>query len=1009
MTDGINDKLKATLAYQIAAKLDAKDGTVDNKIQKTIWDDFIKDKGGKTVEEFIDIESAMKSITTYAVRNAKNGEDSVNDLAKAWFDSEPAINDDGNKNVNKRKKNNNKVNGNRPINTEKENLSITAGRESNIIPTANGLNMGKGKPVDGEGNELSSTKDEKFKQGGYIMKYTQGDKISYQTTYKAAPGKQYNNVKLTADSIEELKELKTKYEDEIKKVKAPVEGESEEAAKARKAANLEALKNSITITNGNIQVIKNVAEKLLNENYVDRTSEEYKAFVQDLLLTRNSDVIKSLLPTDSEGNCNTTVLEKDKTAHETLAGIYQEIRAKEKAGEKLTDEEIKLKEELSNLKSVKGYKIEADSTKGVHEKYMDYSNMDGIPKYSSEGYGSRDPKLLDTFLTELNAADTDEKKTALFKKYIDTKDPELANSLASMNINLKAKDEDIIALINNNGLEVIDCLNNDINSKAVIDAAVAKAKEIYTSDKGNLENAVYLDSVMYWIDITDLSDEEKEKAKKEILETYFEVSTDNDGNKTYSFNPSRRATYEEMRGLVGQFYDDFNEALVKYTKLDDMGKGQYNEALESGLVGRYTVPHYAEMVDKMNTKEDVIDFIDNKVTARKNDHLPFDKIVEKFPDDKDIADRLVQNIDGYSTISDETKTILTKQYIKIDGNNITFDKSKLPQGVDVAKFVNNILPSNCTQGDASKYFSAVLKTLGKNDLDLIAGAKSKNPTAVKSKIAELVKSNQNDKEFIQKVAKLDKELIPFGELYNIDAQQAQWDDATKAAVFRLLDNGIKSNEREKYLNNAVNKHWVTKVAQDRYAIGDMLYATDWSYYGEDEKANTDDDILIIRSLSKTGYEHGQAMFKELEGAGSGDITKMLRSTEKGFENYVTPDNVVGIIDGFYSKSTNEGIMQYIANEWGPSAGVKPGKALCNRIPKALMRKAAYLDLQNTEAYKKLADFFGCSNDGKFTFSKNDEAGERYNEKSAKQLDLLIDNLCQIVLIASMYKISHPPD
>ena len=66
MTDGINDKLKATLAYQIAAKLDAKDGTVDNKIQKTIWDDFIKDKGGKTVEEFIDIESAMKSITTYA-------------------------------------------------------------------------------------------------------------------------------------------------------------------------------------------------------------------------------------------------------------------------------------------------------------------------------------------------------------------------------------------------------------------------------------------------------------------------------------------------------------------------------------------------------------------------------------------------------------------------------------------------------------------------------------------------------------------------------------------------------------------------------------------------------------------------------------------------------------------------------------------------------------------------------------------------------------------------------
>ncbi len=821
----------------------------------------------------------------------------------------------------------------------------------------------------------------------FVKKYADDDSLSA-------------GVNLSAETLEEVKNKTKAFDEAVQKIKEAVQGETEEAAKTRKEANLQALKELVSITNGNLQVIKNVANKLRDDNYVDRTSDEYKAFVQDLLLTRNADVINFLF--NNENGAVTTVLEKDKTAHEILAGIYQEIRAKEKDGKKLTDEEIKLKEEVSNLKSVNGYKIESDSTNGVHEKYMDFYNIDGILRYYSiGGYATRDPKLLDTFLTELDAADTDEKKAALFKKYIDTKDPELAKSLAFKATELKAKDEDIIALINNNGLEVIDYLNIniDINSKDVVDAVVAKAKEIYTLDKGNLGNAVYLDFVMNWINETDLSDEDKKKAKIEILETYFEVTTDNDGNKTYTFKPLRRPTYEEMENL-SRYYYEFNKALVKYVNKDDMGKGQYNEALEKNLSGPYTVPHYAEMVDKMNTKKDVIDFIDNKVATDKNYHLPFDKIVEKYPNDKDIVDRLVKFIDESSTISDETKTKLVKQYMKIDGNNVTFDKSNLPQGVDVTQFVNNILPSNCTKSDAEKYFNAVLKTLGKNDLDLIAGAKSKNPTAVKNKIAELVKSNQNDKDFIQKVAKLDKELIPFGELYNIDAQKAQWDDATKSAVFELLDNGVKYNERNKYLNNAVNKHWVTKVAQDRYAIGDTIYRTDGYSRGEDKQFGTKDDTLILIKLSKTGYEHGQAMFKELEGAGSGNIAKMLRGTEKGFENYVTPDNVTGIIDGFYSKSPNEGIMQYIANEWIISSGAKPGKALCNRIPKALMRKAASLKLQNTEEYKKLADFFGCSNDGKFNFSKNYEAGERYDETTAKQLDLLILELYAKILYKS---------
>lgn len=528
----------------------------------------------------------------------------------------------------------------------------------------------------------------------FVKKYADDDSLSA-------------GVNLSAKTLEEVKNKTKAFDEAVQKIKEAVQGETEEQAKVRKDANLQALKEIVKLSDGNIKVIENIAEKLRDDKYVDRTSEEYKAFVQDLLLTRNAAVINFLFYNE---NGSTTVLEKDKTAHEILAGIYQEIRTKEKDGKKLTDEEIKLKEEVSNLKDPGGYNIEADSTNGVHEKYMNYGNMDGIPRYYSDGYAARYPKLLDTFLTELNAADTDEKKTALFKKYIDAKDPELAKSLAFNATKLIAKDEDIIALINNNGLEVIADLASDINNKAVIDAVVAKAKEIYTSDKGNLENAVYLNSVMNWIDKTDLSDEDKKKAKIEILETYFEVSTDNDGNKTYSFKPSRRPTYEEMENL-SRYYYEFNKALVKYVNKDDMGKGQYNEALEKNLSGPYTVPHYAEMVDKMNTKKDVIDFIDNKVARDKNYHLPFDKIVEKFPDDKDIADRLVKFIDESSTISDETKTKLVKQYKKIDGDKVTFDKSKLPQGVSLRDFVDKILPKDCSKGDAAKYIDAIIDSI----------------------------------------------------------------------------------------------------------------------------------------------------------------------------------------------------------------------------------------------------------------------------------------------------------
>lgn len=90
MTD-INPLLNGTIAGQIAQRLDAKDGSKDGKIEASIWNDFVKDKGGKEVKEFINVVDAMNSITTYAVRNAKNAAKGIDDLAMDWLGKEPPV------------------------------------------------------------------------------------------------------------------------------------------------------------------------------------------------------------------------------------------------------------------------------------------------------------------------------------------------------------------------------------------------------------------------------------------------------------------------------------------------------------------------------------------------------------------------------------------------------------------------------------------------------------------------------------------------------------------------------------------------------------------------------------------------------------------------------------------------------------------------------------------------------------------------------------------------------
>lgn len=549
-----------------------------------------------------------------------------------------------------------------------------------------------------------------------------------------------NGINIHGASVDKVKAKFDKY---IKEYTAKPDSETEDAAKTRKAGNLQILKGKLEAADYSIAAIKALAEDFRNDDLIDRSSDDYKFLVQNLLLTRNAEVIEALL---SDGNnVDMTVVEKDKRAHEYLAGMYEEIRNKEKAGVKLSPEEIELKATLQELKDEKGYKIEADTNKGIHEKYMTYNNMDGKPMYQifidDNCYFAKSPERLDEFLTELKDADTDAKKAALFEKYINTDDKELAKSLARNAKALKASDEDIISLIKVNGLEVIAALNDDSEvdasdySAEVIKSVVDRAKEIYTTDKGNLENAVYLGEVVEFI--YSLPDDgenpvDKNALRYEILETYFDKTetTDTEGNTTttYTFNFSRRPTYEEMYRLTCLASDDsdFQSACADYIKLEDMGKGQYNEVIEKAFYSREThvtcdsglSQRYAEMVNGMNSASEIIDFIDNKVAAKRNRHLPYDAIIAKlegFSEDekKQILDRLAKHKDHYcSNISEENAMLLVKHCMQIDeSGNVTFDKSKLPEGVTTSTIIYYLLPHDCRQGDAAKYMNAIIDKL----------------------------------------------------------------------------------------------------------------------------------------------------------------------------------------------------------------------------------------------------------------------------------------------------------
>lgn len=846
----------------------------------------------------------------------------------------------------------------------------TSDKTSTITPTKNGLNMGAGVPVDKDGKELKDAngnknfKDPKFKEGGNIMKYTQGDKTMFQTTFAAKAGNITNAVALSAPTIQELNDLKKKFMDAQKKLKPLEDSDNDATKKTKSDANLAAFKELIEITGGNTQVIKNIAEFLKggNHQWVNKDADNTKAFVQDLILTRNADIVKSLT-TDKDGNVDLSIVAKDKAGFKTLAGLYQEIRNKEKAGVKLTDEEVDLKEALVNVRGANGYKIEANADNKVHEKYMAINGIDGKVVYQTNidgnWYFASNEKLLDEFLTKLEAANDDTKKAALFKEYANTKDYGLARCLMKNVKTLKASDDDIKTVIKNNDVKILEALprtDNDGNnieySKYVIDAMVARYKEIYTGkDKGNLENAAFLKSVAGWITRSDMSDKDKAKAKAELAETYFDKTTNADNNVEYTFNPSRRPTKGEMEGLVYIADDAMKVALVNYEKYEDMGKGQYSEAIGDNIDSKELIAHRAAMVENMSSANDVIDFINNKVTVDKPWDIPFDKIMEKFGNDKKVLDALLKatNYQDYGGVSDDAinndnRIKLLNTYIK----NGKVDKSALPQGYN-ARELKRVLPADCKQDPAKSMLAVVLKEHGHNDVEALSNLANKNPDAVKARLGELVKTAYNKQknsaklDFINAVCALPAEIRPKAELKQLLKDMPKLGPNTKANVFKAVngytEDGIK--EGNKFINDFENR----------------------AKFLRDGGVTPDNVVGIIKSLDE-----------------------------------VTSDNKTGVHKSLSIDTNN---LLFLITGPTLAVGKRPSMALCNRIPKALMRKAIAMELTNTTAYKKLEEFYGSNYDADedtLTFAKNDDTKKVYTcDKTTQEASKLIRALAEEII------------
>ena len=159
-----------------------------------------------------------------------------------------------------------------------------------------------------------------------------------------------------------------------------------------------------------------------------------------------------------------------------------------------------------------------------------------------------------------------------------------------------------------------------------------------------------------------------------------------------------------------------------------------------------------------------------------------------------------------------------------------------------------------------------------------------------------------------------------------------------------------------------------------------------NYFGVNLNSSPNDTIETIidrynvrqKFNYNAGESVGQKIFDEVSGIGDGKVCDILK-------NMVDENNVMQTVEDFNHISSSKGrenIMQYIDNEWGPTA-----KEM-DVIPKSLLKLAKNLNLSNTPQYKNLKDVMK---------EDNSWTGD-YGSTKASHLDRAINNLIRRIHI-----------
>ena len=843
-----------------------------------------------------------------------------------------------------------------------------------------------------------------------IDKYKKDGQFKYALNLGTPNG----SITIAADTIEELEKIIEKFNNVF-------------------SGSYGEIKELLEMTGNDKNVFKLIAQNLYDNWRNNNDNTEYKTAIKEMLKTKDPEVVSILL----ENGSSRCVIKDEETA-EIVAGLFKEIRDKEKSGAALNAEEIKLKATLSRLSNGVNGDGNPNELYALEDGIKIYMDSDGNIVYEKE-CGSEGSKIafraqskenLGNIIKDYEEAilkqDTEDDPAqtkaliAIFDKYADSDDEALRVSLANNVANLKVDKDHLIEFVKKNNLKVltafsVDSLNKleSIEGYAGIKDAVQKAiqdrvKEIFNKDKGNLENLIYLDKI-FNANVVCAFDND---TKKQIVESYFTKGK----NGEYTFTPKKgqRPTYEQMdklakytaafggNGLYDKNSADENKtrlamhkALVKHVikcGIDTMGEGQFSEAIEHWCDSAIIRDCYMELIEaKELTPDQLADFITNKMSRYKTMNIDFDKILDKYGDSEVVVKALIQAFgsdiakgDTLGNISDEAFDKLTGKFI----DNNTLNKEKLSQyGIDINSLVK-IIPTDNPQR-AKKIVDSL------DNIDDVILFKDINKDVVRERLGTIFNSNITA-DMLKKLAHLEPDIIPvaqiFGNLYGKNGNLVKLkecvnklDDETRVLLFRAIDgNGTEGN---KYLGAASTLGIIKMEGSAAIAcmrnnltqVGNKLYDTSNTYSG---------GTVNMWEYDADAFMKGLDMYNQVHGPGSRKIEQRLADP-----TYMDKTKIRSVINGFNYQSPGERIVQYITND-----GIK--QAQVNAIPKALLEYAANIMANNTvrdsfkTAYNNLINFYGAQiNGGSVQFTKNNASDAEFSEETAKNIDEMIDKLC----------------